>query len=80
MMIYSPPGDNEDLNLWTKEVLLSVREFEKDVVKEDDYSVTCWARQTSPDDLDDVECVDDALDSPLGLLTDEQVKGLESIS
>ena len=44
MMIYSPPDDDETVNLWTRDALISVREFEKDVRQDEDYGTTCIAR------------------------------------
>lgn len=39
MLVYTSVGDSDDtpINLWTRDALISVREFEKDVVREDDY-------------------------------------------
>ena len=44
LLIYSPPDDAEiDTNMWTKDVLISIREFEQDVLKSDEYKGTCLA-------------------------------------
>ena len=39
MLVYSVPGGRGDdtANLWTRDSLISMREFEKDVQREDDY-------------------------------------------
>ena len=44
LLIYSPPDDADaDTNMWTKDVLISIREFEQDVLKSDEYKGTCLA-------------------------------------
>lgn len=44
LLIYSPPDDDGSVtNMWTKEVLVSIREFEQDVLKSDEYKGTCLA-------------------------------------
>jgi len=46
MLVYTSVGsDDTPTNLWTRDALISVREFEKDVVREDDYQATCLAEQ-----------------------------------
>lgn len=44
LLIYSPPdNDSSVTNMWTKEVLISIREFEGDILKSDEYKGTCLA-------------------------------------
>ena len=49
MLVYSVPDgvddDDDAANLWTRDSLISIREFEKDVRREDDYQSTCLAEQ-----------------------------------
>ena len=40
MLVYSPPDDQPD-NMWTKDVLIGIREFEKDIQARDDFKQTC---------------------------------------
>ena len=40
MLIYSPPSDSVE-NMWTKDVLMSIREFEKDTRAEEDWKSIC---------------------------------------
>ena len=55
MLVYSPPEATDVDNIWTKEALIAVREFEKDVKVEEDYKLTCLAEQVSIS-KDDVVC------------------------
>lgn len=54
MMIIYEPSYGGDPNLWNKEVLIAVREFEKEVRELDDYSTICIATKDSTDD--NIEC------------------------
>ena len=45
MLVYSLPEDSDDslTNVWTKESLISIREFEKDVKLADGFTQVCFA-------------------------------------
>ena len=45
LLIYSSPDEEEVTDLWTKEALISIREFEKLVKQEPLYKRTCEAEQ-----------------------------------
>ena len=43
LLVYSSPDDTQ-INLWTKDVLIGIREFEKDIQVRDDYKQACLAK------------------------------------
>lgn len=46
MVVYSEVGDDDTPNnLWSRDALISIREYEKDILLEDDYSKICIAEQ-----------------------------------
>mmetsp|Transcript_13451 Transcript_13451/g.18403 ORF Transcript_13451/g.18403 Transcript_13451/m.18403 type:complete len:151 (-) Transcript_13451:184-636(-) len=69
MLIYDAPSEDVE-NMWTKEALISVREFEKDIKLEDGYSQTCLAEPVTPGSLDDVRCSSKGFQSVLDLFSD----------
>lgn len=62
LLIYDPEGSTT--NLWTKEALISIREFESDVKQMKDYDSVCLANAVG-DSIDDVVCDPRAFSSPL---------------
>ena len=71
MFVYDLPSDDKSItNLWTQESLISIREFEKDVKKEEGYKQTCLAKPVSGAEEDVVQCVTSGFASPLDLIPD----------
>ena len=71
MFVYDLPSDDKSItNLWTQESLISIREFEKDVKKEEGYKKTCLAKPVSGAEEDVVQCVTSGFASPLDLIPD----------
>ena len=42
-IIYSPLDEDSTATLWTRDVLISMREFESDIKSSDEYTVSCKA-------------------------------------
>lgn len=59
MLVYSKSEDDTDQeSLWTKETLISVREFELDVKREAGFAKTCLAGAVPGGLIDEVSCLD----------------------
>lgn len=84
MLVYSAEGSGEKdstANLWTRDSLISIREFEKDVKREDDYQKTCYAKQISEKTSttrEEVSCLPEGFTSVLNIFPD--LSKLESYS
>ncbi len=76
MLVYSVEGSGEKdstANLWTQDSLISIREFEKDVKREDDYQKTCLAEQISEKTSttrEEVRCLPESFTSVLNIFPD----------
>jgi len=62
MLVYDQTANSDATatNLWTKETLISIREFEKDVKKVDRFEQVCLAQPISSSSVNAVQCVDAA--------------------
>ena len=74
MVVYDAPpdADNENGNLWTKESLISIREFENEMKALDGFSKMCRAEEVPDGEVDEVQCIESALQSPLTLLDEPE--------
>lgn len=74
MLVYSEVGDDgTPTNLWSRDALISIREYEKDMVLEDDYSRICLAEQVkkaTASTKEEVRCLSAGISSVLNLLPD----------
>ena len=82
MLIYEPNEGDESESMWTKDVLISIREFEKDIKADPEYSITCYADQIPGGTPDEVDCKDDAFQSVLDLfiLSGKELTDLEDMT
>jgi len=75
MLVYSEVGDDDTpINLWSRDALISIREYEKDIVLEEDYSSICLAEQVkkaTDTTKEEVKCVSYGISSVLNLLPDK---------
>ena len=68
MLVYQSTDENSQ-NLWTKDVLISVRNLEQDIKSDPKYQVTCKANRVLGGTIDDVECDPNGFKSVLDIFT-----------
>jgi len=69
--VYSGKNDEKGVaNLWTKDSLISIREFEKEVKALSSYKQTCLAKSKVGGSKDEIECSKKSFLSPLDILPD----------
>lgn len=72
MLVYRGKLKNKGkANMWTRENLMLIREFEKDVRKNGNYKRTCLAAIDDKANKNEVVCGDSSFLSPLDLLSDD---------
>ena len=71
ILVYDPDGSTT--NLWTKETLIAIRDFESDIKAKEKFKKVCLADPVPDGAADEVFCSQKALSSPLNLFPDQSM-------